>query len=94
MLLTLGDVFFKKWATEDKYIFYGAGILFYIIGLIFFSLTLKEKNLAVASTILVTMNTISLVAVSYFYFHEKLTPIQAGGLVLSIIGVILLEMGE
>jgi multidrug transporter EmrE-like cation transporter len=94
MLLTLGDIFFKKWAIDDKYLYYGLAIIAYIVGLIFFSFTLKEKNLAIASTILVTMNTITLVAVSYFYFHEKLTLIQAWWLALSIIGVILLEMGE
>ncbi|GAB0174591.1 MAG: hypothetical protein HHAS10_04700 [Candidatus Altimarinota bacterium] len=93
-LFTIGDIFMKKWATHDKYIFYGIGFVFYIIGIILFSLTLKGKNLGVANTILVTSNIVFLALVSYFYFHEKLSLLQLIGLGLSIIGVIFLELGE
>ncbi len=48
----------------------------YIIGIILFSMTLREKNLAIANTVLVTSNIVLLALVSYFYFHEKLTLIQ------------------
>lgn len=93
ILLTLGDIALKKWAITDKYHYYGIGLLMYVIGIIFFSLTLREKNLAVANTILVTVNLITLALVSYFYFDEKLTLIQFAGITLSTIGVILLEIG-
>lgn len=93
-LFTIGDIFMKKWATHDRYIFYGIGFVFYIIGIILFSLTLKWKNLWVANTILVTSNIVFLALVSYFYFHEKLSLLQLIWLWLSIIWVIFLELGE
>jgi multidrug transporter EmrE-like cation transporter len=76
ILFTIGDVLFKKWAIEDKYIFYGAGMALYILGTIAFAYTLREKNLAIASTILDTTNMVFLVLISYFYFQEKLTMTQ------------------
>jgi multidrug transporter EmrE-like cation transporter len=93
ILLTLGDIALKKWAVTDKYSFYTLGLFLYLIGVIFFSFTLREKNLAIANTILVTVNIISLVAISYFYFQEKLTAIQFGGIILCMIGVVMLELG-
>lgn len=66
-------------------------MILYIVGLNLFAAVLKEKNLAIASTILVTANTVLLVLVSFFYFKEKFTLLQAIGIVLSIIAVILLE---
>lgn len=74
--------------------FYGLGLFLYLIGIIFFSFTLREKNLAIANTILVTVNIISLACVSYFYFEEKLTLVQLIGISLSMIGVVMIEMGS
>ncbi len=89
--LTLGDIFLKKWALEHHISPYVMGMIFYAIGLVCFGFTLKEKNLAVASTILVTANTLLLVVVSLFYFKEKFTLLQGIGICLSIVAVILLE---
>lgn len=72
--------------------FYGLGLFLYLIGIIFFSFTLREKNLAIANTILVTVNIISLACVSHFYFEEKLSIVQLGGIILCMIGVIMLEL--
>lgn len=47
-----------------------------------------------ANTILVTSNIVLLALVSYFYFHEKLNPLQVVWLIFSIFGVIFLELGE
>ncbi len=89
--ITLGDIFFKKWSIENHISPYVIGMIFYCIGIVCFGFTLKEKNLAVASTILVTANTITIVLVSFFYFKEKFTLIQGIGIFLSIIAVVLLE---
>ncbi|MBP9812299.1 hypothetical protein KBC86_02875, partial [Candidatus Gracilibacteria bacterium] len=84
ILFTIGDIFLKKWAQDDRYLFYGIGFVFYIVGIVLFSLTLKGKNLGVANTILVTSNIVLLALVSYFYFHEKLNPLQVVRLIFSI----------
>ncbi len=63
----------------------------YVVGLSFFAVTLKDNNLAIASSILLTANTVTLIVVSYFYFHEKFTLLEFLGLLLSIIAVVLME---
>lgn len=89
--LTLWDIFLKKWALDNTIFMYAFSMILYLVWINFFALTLKESNLAIASTILVTANTVILVIVSYFYFKEKFTLLQAIGIILSVFGVILLE---
>lgn len=89
--LTFWDIFLKKWALENSIFLYTVSMIFYLIWINIFALTLKETNLAIASTILVTANTVMLVIVSYFYFNEKLTLLQSIWIILSVIWVILLE---
>lgn len=84
----------KKWSMESTLSPYLLGMFFYFIGLNLFAFILKEKNLAIASTILVTVNTLTLIAVSYFYFKEKFTLLQSIGVFLSIIAVVLMEWEE
>ena len=93
IFLTIGDIFLKKWSIDYKYLYYGFGMVAYVIGIILFSLTLREKWLAVANTILQTTNIAFLAIISYFFFHEHLTPIQMVGIALSILSVVLLEFG-
>jgi multidrug transporter EmrE-like cation transporter len=93
ILLTLGDIALKKWAVDNLYFYYGLWLFLYLIGIIFFAMTLRSKNLAVANIILLAVNIVSLTLVSYFYFKEELTLTQLIGIVLATIGIVLVELG-
>jgi len=63
-----------------------------MIGLLFLAQSFKYKNIAVASTIFVIVNVITLSIVSWLYFKETLTPFQIIGIILGLSSIIFLEL--
>jgi len=90
-ILTIGDIFMKKWVVTGNNILYLYGFLIYAFALNFVALSFKCKNIAVATIIFVLINVISLTLVSWFYFQEKLSVTQLIGMGLGIASVIILE---
>ncbi len=82
----------KKWINTNAYSFYIIGISIYLIGLNFLAQSFRYKNIAVASTIFVIFNVITLSLVSWFYFKETLNIYQILGIILGITTIILFEM--
>jgi multidrug transporter EmrE-like cation transporter len=94
ILLTIGDLFMKKWVMSNAAGIYVTGMIFYVIGLNFLAASFKYKNIAVASVIFVLFNVITLLLFSYFYFKEGLSSYEIIGMVLGIVAIVLLELGE
>lgn len=94
IILTVGDIVMKKWVTTSQPIFYIIGLIIWILGLLFLAQSFKYKNIAVASTIFVIFNVATLSLVSWFYFNEKLSALEVGGILLGIISITLLELSK
>lgn len=94
IVLTIGDLFMKEWVITNKSWIYIVGIIIYIIGLNFLAFSFKYKNIAVATVIFVLINIITLLTFSYFYFHEKLTGLEIGGILLGIAAIVMLELAD
>ncbi len=94
LTLTIGDLFMKEWVTTNKSWIYLIGIIIYIIGLNFLAFSFKYKNIAVATVIFILINITSLLIFSYFYFHEKLSVMEIGGILLGIAAIVMLELAD
>jgi multidrug transporter EmrE-like cation transporter len=92
IILTLGDLFMKKWVNTNSTLFYIVGLAVYLVGLNFLAHSFKYKNIAVASVIFVIFNVVTLSLVSYFYFKETLSPLQIIGICVGITSIIILEL--
>ena len=75
-ILTVGDIFMKERVIKNTNVLFFSGLAIYIVGLIFLAYSFKYKNIAVASTMFVIFNIITLSVVSRIFFHETLTPMQ------------------
>jgi len=93
IILTIGDIFMKKWVNTQTHTWYIIGLIIYIIGMNFLAQSYRYKNIAVASVIFVIFNIITLAIVSRLYFKESLSPLQIIGVITGIAAVILLELG-
>lgn len=95
IILTAGDILFKFWVEKSGTYFsnlYIVGILLYLIGSMFLVQSYKyDINIVSAGIIQVLFNTIILVVVSYFYFHENLTALQVAGVILGVISIYLIK---
>ena len=91
-ILTIGDIVMKKWVINQHLFIFIIGLFIYLIGLIFLSYSFKFKNIAVASTIFVLCNVITLSLVSWLYFKEPLSSCQIIGIFFGITTILFLEM--
>ena len=91
-ILTIGDIVMKKWVLSNSLGTFILGLSIYLIGLVFLAFSFKFKNIAVASTIFVIFNVVTLSLVSFFYFKEVISPLQILGIFVGIIAIIVLEL--
>ena len=91
-ILTIGDIIMKKWVMSNDLYLFISGLFIYMIGMIFLAYSFKYKNIAVASTIFVLFNVITLSIVSWLYFKETLSTTQLIGIAFGIISILFLEL--
>lgn len=58
--LTIGDILMKRWLIGSSIGDYSLGMLLYVIGLNMLVYTFKFKNIAIASTVFVIFNVVTL----------------------------------
>lgn len=92
LILTVGDIVMKKWILNQHITIFVFGLFIYLIGLIFLSYGFKYKNIAVASTIFVLCNVITLSLVSWLYFKEPLSSFQIIGILFGFGAILFLEL--
>lgn len=98
VFLTLGDIWAKKWVllSDGKFSiatgYYLVSLLFYGVGLTLFAFSLKHKNLAVATVIIIFFNIVTVLIAGYFLFDEKFSTLKIIGIVVGFISVVLLEI--
>ena len=91
-LLTIGDIWCKRWLMTGSNWWYAATLATYIAALNFTMQVFKGKNITIATCIIILFNTISFLLINWFYFGEKLSSMQLAGIVVGLIAVVLLEM--
>lgn len=91
-LEVIGDIFFKKWAWENKNLFLALGLIIYFIGTILWAISLKYEFLSKAISIFTILNLIIVVAVGVIMFKENLSLINKIGIGLGILSAILIEL--
>ena len=92
LLEVIGDIFFKKYALEDKKIIIIVGLIFYFLGSILWAISLKFESLSKAGTIFMILNLILIVLVGTLYFKEELSLANKIGIALGALSIILIEL--
>lgn len=91
LILTVGDIVQKQWAITHKNYLFWLGIAVWTIGSVFLAFAYQYKNMAVATVIYIMVNIVSLTLVSWYWYNEKLTPLQIFAVILAMIAVVILE---
>ena len=94
IILTVGDLLFKFWIESDNRALYVVGLFVYVVGLLFLVESFRSENMAVASTIFVIVNVVTLALVGWLYFGERLSILQIFGILCAFLAVFLLEFGK
>lgn len=81
----------KKYLSTNNLLFLiGAMASFALIG-IFFTQLMKYENLAIANVLWMAGIAIFPMLMAFFYFKEKVTPLQTVGIIVILFGVLLIE---
>jgi small multidrug resistance pump len=89
----VGDFFFKKSALTNKSFFLWLGFAIYLIGTLFWALSLKYEMLSKAISIFSVLNLIIISLIGMIFFKEHLSIISKIGILLGIISIVLIERG-
>ena len=85
-----GNTLFKFWANQEKWWLLALALGLFIIGNLFVAQAIKMTSL-VGTVSIIPLGTLTLsLLIGFFYFGERLTPVQYLGLVFAIIAISLL----
>lgn len=93
-ILTAGDIVMKKWVSGNNWYVFTLGLLVWLLGNSLLAFSFKYENIAVASTILVIFNVVTLALVSWLYFKEPLSVYKGVGIILSLLLIAFLELAS
>ena len=88
----LGDIFFKKWSLENQNSLLVVGMIIYIIGTVFWAISLKYEYLSKAISVFTVLNLVVLTLVGVLYFKEDISLVNKAGIAFGILSVILVEI--
>ena len=94
LILTAGDLVMKRWVIRNDWQTFAVGMTVYMAAMIFLSYSFRYRNMAVASAIFVGFNVATLLVVSWALYGERVTSAQAIGLLLTMAGIIILEIEQ
>jgi glucose uptake protein len=86
------DIFFKKWAMQNRMLLLAVGLALYLIGTAFWAYSLKYEQLSKAVIIFTVLNLIGVLLAGLLIFNEKLNLWNKLGVALGVASVILLQI--
>ncbi len=95
LLASVGDSFLNHWAkgasnSLDNLV---AGVIFWNISLVFFTLMLKRGLFAESVVYFVVANFLISIVISQVFFHEQLSPLKGFGVVLALCALVAIDLG-
>lgn len=92
ILTTLGNVYAKEWAVKSGVGLFAMTLAFYLAGSVVFPFSLKFGSLTILNTLASVVTILATVLIGLLYYREHITTVQALGLFLGGIALILLSL--
>ena len=92
ILWTVGDIFMQFWLDNHKMSLMIIGLILWTVGLVFLAHSFRFKHMAIASTLMMTVNSIFIILILWVFFKEPLTLTQIIGITFGLISLTLLEI--
>lgn len=87
----IADVFAKEYSLQDKWYFWVAAILSYIVANVFWLWSLKNgSGLARGAIIFSVASAVLALIIGWWFYHEELSTIQIIGLFVGVISLVLI----
>ncbi|MBW3021133.1 EamA family transporter [Candidatus Woesearchaeota archaeon] len=90
--VTVGDVLLCNWVRQNNNLFLFLGLLFNVIGILFYAQTLRFESIGVATSIFLAINIVAVTLAGLVLFGERISWSQGSGILMVIISIILMEI--
>ena len=90
ILFTTGNFLFKSWALRDKLWLLLLGVALFAVGNAIRAFAIKQTSLSVVIPLVLLVNLVAGLLIAYFYFHEKLSPVQYVGIGFAVLAIVLI----
>ena len=88
-----GDIFSKQGMNSGNNVFVGVGVVLYLIGSIFWLVSLKFGDLSKVGIVFILLNTVLIVASGVVVFGDRLSGMQWMGVVVGIVALVMINLG-
>ena len=92
IILTIGDIFIKKWTIDNNVLNFLSGMALWIVALLLLAYTFKFMNVVSATFIEVLVNVITLVVADLLFFKDPITWLEIIGILLGMVSIYILEL--
>ncbi|MBT5021415.1 hypothetical protein HOK51_09690 [Candidatus Woesearchaeota archaeon] len=90
--VTIGDALLAGWARGNGLIFLLSGLIFNIIGIIFYATTLRIESIGVATAMFLAINIVAVSLYGMFFLRDHISISKICGIILIIFAIILIEI--
>ena len=90
--VTTGDILLGYWARTSNWVFLVIGLVFNIIGILFYANTLSLRGVGIATAIFLAINIAAVSIAGMIFFREQFSILQLTGIGLIIVSIVLIEI--
>ena len=82
----------RYWSATKNPWFMVATVVFFSLAGVFFAFSLQFKEVAIANIFWISISILTVTIAGYFLFHEPITALQAIGMAILVIGLIIVNL--
>ena len=90
--VTIGDILLGYWARSGDISNFILGLVFNLIGIIFYAGTLRSENIGIATAIFLAINIVAVTLAGIVFFRERSSILQIVGMGLILLAIVLMEI--
>jgi multidrug transporter EmrE-like cation transporter len=90
--VTTGDLLLGHWARTSNWIFLVIGLIFNVIGILFYANTLTLRSVGIATAIFLAINITAVSITGMIFFREDVSILQFVGIGLIVLAIVLIEI--
>lgn len=91
ILLTVGDVALRSWFETHWKFGFTASFVIYVLGMLCMMMSFFGENIAIATVVMVLLNTILYLVISYYLYGDTLHTPQMIGIALGMVAIVFLK---
>lgn len=88
---TIAIIFLKKFHLKSGWYYFLLGVIFYTLVAFFLTKSFQYEDMGIVNVLWSAFSVLFVFCVGYFYFKERVSKVELGGMCLIVMGVVILK---